>query len=191
MAKCYTCGKESRGGMPTAKINGEERTYCADCYWKVEKEYKGKKNCDECSYFTEETCKKKGRKVECAKVGYTEYYPEAEGCASFSTDKEVAMAEIHKLEKQGKFEDAADAYDRWGMTVEAQAARRKAPATKSGIEQKIKELAKSGQTLTYYCPHCGTQLKVGAKNQTVQKFCNNCHGDLSVVDLEKLVEQHS
>jgi hypothetical protein len=191
MAKCFSCGKESRGGMPTARINGEQRTYCADCYWKVEKEYKGKKSCDECSYFAEETCKKKGKKLECVTIGFTDYYPDAEKCSSLSTDKDVAISEIHKLEKQGKFEEAAAGYDRWGMTSEAQAARQKAPTPSSDIDQTVKDLAKSGQTLTYHCPHCGTALKVGAKNQTPQKFCNNCRGDLSVIDLGKFIEQHA
>ena len=121
MAKCYGCGKESRGGMPTARIDGEERSYCADCYWKVEKEYKGKRNCDECSYFAEETCKKRGRKLEVVRVGFADYYPEAERCGDFSNDKEVAVKEIRKLEAQGKFDEAAEAYDRWGMAAEAEA----------------------------------------------------------------------
>ena len=191
MVKCYVCGKESRGGMPTARINGEERTYCADCYWKVEKEYKGKKSCDECSYFAEETCKKKGGKVECVTVGFADYYPDAEGCGDFSTDKEVAVGEIRKLERAGKFDEAADAYARQGMSAEAEEARRKAPTPASDTEQMVKDLAKSGQTLTYHCPHCGTALSVGAKNPQVQKFCNKCRGDLSVVDLGKFIEQHA
>ena len=163
MAKCYVCGKESKGGMPTAKINGEQRTYCADCYWKVEKEYKGKKNCDECSYFSADTCKKNGKKLEAVTVGFTEYFVEAENCGDYSTDKEVALAEIRKLEKQGKFEEAASAYERWGMTEEAEAAKKRIVSSVDK-DALLKSLVKKGQTLTYYCPHCGTQLKVGAKN---------------------------
>ena len=191
MAKCYGCGKESRGGMPTARINGEERSYCADCYWKVEKEYKGKRNCDECSYFAEETCKKRGRKLEVVRVGFADYYPEAEQCGDFSTDKEVAVKEIRKLEAQGKFDEAAEAYDRWGMAAEAETARHKAPTPASDVEQMAKDLAKSGRTLTYHCPHCGAALKVGAKSPQVLKFCTSCRGDLSVLDLGKFIEQHA
>jgi len=124
------------------------------------------------------------------RVGFAEYYPEAEDCSDFSTDKEVAITEIHKLEKAGKFDEAAEAYTRQGMAEEAQAARRKAPTSTGDIEQMVKDLAKSGQTIAYYCPHCGTQLKVGAKHPQVQKFCSQCRGDLSVVDLGKFIEQH-
>ena len=191
MAKCFSCGKESRGGMPTAKINGEERSYCADCYWKVEKEYKGKKNCDECSYFSVESCKKDGRKLECVTVGFTDYYPAAEKCGSFSTDKEVAMTEVRKLEKQGKFKEAAEVYDRWGMTSEARESRQKAPDDNGDVDQMVKDLAKSGQTLTFYCPHCGVPIKVGMKNQTVPQVCTRCRGDLGVLNMGKFIEQHS
>jgi hypothetical protein len=176
--------------MPTARIDGEERTYCADCYWKVEKEYKGKKNCDECSYFAEETCNKKGKKLRCVTVGFTDYFVEAEDCGDFSNDKEVAVGEIRKLEAAGKFDEAAEGYDRWGMTAEAEAARKKAPTTTSDLDQMVKDLSKSGQTLTYYCPHCGMPLKVGAKNPQVLKFCTRCRCDLSVFDLGKFIEQH-
>ncbi len=191
MAKCYGCGKESKGGMPTAKIDGDERSYCADCYWKVEKEYKAKRNCEECSYFCEETCKKKnGKKLKATTVGYNMYFDEAEKCGDFSTDKDVAVTEIRKLEAQGKFEEAAAGYDRWSMDDEAEAARRKMPKPRSNVDAKVKDLAKKGETLTYYCPHCGAQLKIGAKATQIPKFCTNCKGDLTLLDLSKFIEEH-
>jgi NAD-dependent SIR2 family protein deacetylase len=191
MAKCYGCGKESKGNMPTAKIGGEERSYCADCYWKVEKEYKGKKNCDECSYFGEESCKKKGKKIKPVTVGYNQYFVDAEKCGDFSTDKDVAVAEIKKLEAQGKFEEAAAGYARWGMNEEAEAARKKIPKLSVNAGDLVKNLAKTGQTLTYYCPHCGVQLKIGAKATQIPKFCTTCKGDLTLLDLGKFIEQHA
>ena len=190
MVKCYSCGKESRGGMPTAKIKGEERTYCADCYWKIEKEYKSKKNCDECSYFAEETCNKKGKKVEAVTVGFTDYFVEAEKCRDFNTNKDVAVSEIKKLETQGKYKEAAASYDRLGLTAEAQSARGKMPTQSGDAEVMVRDLAKSGRTLTYYCPHCGAPVKIGAKSPQIQTFCIRCRGDLAVVDLSKLIEQH-
>ena len=105
--------------MPTAKIGGEERFYCADCYWKLEKEYKGKKNCEECSYFSNEKCRKKGKSLEAVTVGYNAYFVQAEKCADFSTDKDVALAEIKRSEAQGQFEEAALGYEKLGMTDEA------------------------------------------------------------------------
>ncbi len=191
MAKCYGCGKESKGNMPTAKIDGDERSYCADCYWKVEKEFKGLRNCEECSYFCEETCKKRGKKLKPVTVGYNLYFVEAEKCGDFSTDKDVALAEIKKLEAQGKFEEAASGYDKWGMDEQAEAARRKMPKPSVDVGARVKDLAKAGQTLTYYCPHCGAALTVGAKATQVQKFCTGCRGDLSIIDLGKFIEQHT
>jgi hypothetical protein len=177
--------------MPTAKISGEERSYCADCYWKVEKEYKSKKNCEDCSYFSEEACKKKGKKLKPTTVGYTLYFVDAEKCGDFSTDKDVAVTEIKKLESQGKFEEAAAAYDRWGMDQQAAAARKKIIKPTGDADVLVKNLAKTGQTLTYYCPHCGTQLKIGAKATQIPKFCTSCKGDLSILDLSKFIEQHA
>ncbi len=191
MAKCYGCSKESKGNMPTAKIGGEERSYCADCYWKVEKEYKGLRSCEECSYFTEETCKKRGKKLKPVTVGYTLYFVEAEKCGDFSNDKDVAVAEIKKLESQGKFEEAASGYDKWGMEEEAEAARRKMPKPNVAAGDLVKNLAKTGQTLTYYCPHCGRQLKIGAKATQIPRFCTICKGDLTILDLGKFIEQHA
>jgi hypothetical protein len=51
----------------------------------------------------------------------------------------------------------------------------------------VKNLVKSGQTLIYYCPHCGAPLKIEAKSSQIQKFCTRCRGDLGVLDMGKLV----
>jgi NAD-dependent SIR2 family protein deacetylase len=177
--------------MPTAKIGGTERSYCADCYWKIEKEYKGKKNCEDCSYFSNEKCKKKVKPLEQVTVGYNVYFVQAEKCGEYSTDKEVALAEIKKLEAEGKFEEAAAGYDRWGMGEKAEAARKKMPKPSFNADALAKNLAKTGQTLTYYCPHCGSQIKIGAKTAQIQKTCPACKGDLTIVDLGKFIEQHA
>jgi hypothetical protein len=50
-------------------------------------------------------------------------------------------------------------------------------------------LNKKGQTLTYYCCHCGTALKVGG-NEEIKKTCSKCNYDLSAIDLAKLICQH-
>jgi hypothetical protein len=177
--------------MPTARIDGDERSYCADCYWKVEKEYKGLRNCEECSYFCEETCKKRGKKIESVVVGFNTYFVEAEKCGDFSTDKEIALAEIKKLEAHGKFEEAASGYDKWGMAEQAEAARGKMPKPSVNTAVLVKNLARKGQTLTYYCPHCGTQLKIGAKATQLPKFCTTCKGDLTLLDMGKFIEDHT
>jgi NAD-dependent SIR2 family protein deacetylase len=191
MAKCYNCGKVSSGSMPTVKIGRQERSYCADCYWRIEKEYKGKKNCEECSYFSNEKCKKKGKPLEPVTVGYSTYFVQAEKCGDFSTDKEIALAEIKKLEAKGQYEEAAAEYENWGMAEEAEKARKKMPAPSIDANALVKNLAKKGQTLTYYCCHCGAPLKIGAKAPQIQKTCPSCRGDLQVINLGKFIEQHS
>jgi len=189
MVKCYSCGKTSKGGMPTAKIEGEERSYCADCYWKVEKEYKSKKSCEDCSYFSAEKCKKKGKELEPVTVGYATYFVQAEGCGNYSTDRDVAVAEIRKLEESGQFGEAAVGYDKLGMTEEAEAARGKIAQQSFSTEGLVTDLAKQGKTLTYYCPHCGAPLKVGSKAEAKKK-CPSCKGDLGVINLGMLIRQH-
>lgn len=188
-SKCYSCGKVS-SGMPTAKIGGEERTYCADCYWKLEKDYKGKKNCEDCSYFSNERCKKKGTALEVVTIGFNTYFVQAEKCANFSTDKEIALGEIKKLEAQGQYEEAALGYEKLGMTNEAEEVRKKLASTPIDINASIKKLAKKGKTLTYYCVHCGTPLKVGGLSLKVQQTCPKCNGDLGVINIGKLINQH-
>lgn len=190
MVKCHGCGKESKGNMPTTKINGQERSYCADCYWKIDKEYKAKKNCEDCSYFSAEECKKKNKKLKSSVVGFNTYYIEAEGCGEYSTDSEVAVAEIKKLETAGKFDEAATAYERQGMYKEAKEARDKVPVEKDEVEALVKDLSRKGKTLTYYCIHCGAPLQIGAKAEKIPKTCPKCKGNLELFDLGKFIQQH-
>ena len=195
MAKCYSCGKTSKGNMPTAKIKGEERSYCADCYWKIDKEYKSKKNCEDCSYFSKEKCKKKNKKLEATTVGYNTYFVQAETCGDFSTDKEVAIAEVKKLESQGQFEDAVLGYEKLGMNDEADEVRKKLGPTdtvdhQTAEKELVRELSKKGRALTYYCPHCGAPLRLGALSPKIQETCPKCKGDLKVINLGKLIKQH-
>jgi len=189
-SKCYSCGKVS-SGMPTAKIKGEERTYCADCYWKIDKEYKQKKTCDECAYFDDEKCKKMKIQLPPVVVGFNTYFVQAENCNHFSTDKQTILDEAKKLEGKGQFEEAARQYEKIEMPDKAQEARKKIIASPIDVSTSVKNLAKKGQTLTYYCCHCGTPLKIGAKASKIQKVCPNCNGDLEVIDLGKLINQHA
>ena len=190
--KCYSCGKSSSGRMPTATINGEERSYCADCFWKLEKQYREKKTCEECAYFSDDRCKKTDVSITPVTVGYSTYFVQAENCKYFSTDKDVFLEQAKKLEAQGRHEEAAVEYEKLGMTEQAETVRKKvtgsAPATDLNIS--VKNLCKKGQTLTYYCCHCGAPLKIGAKAPKIQKTCPRCKGDLEIIDLRKLIKQH-
>jgi predicted RNA-binding Zn-ribbon protein involved in translation (DUF1610 family) len=64
---------------------------------------------------------------------------------------------------------------------------RMATYTHDNTGASVKNLVKSGQTLTYYCPHCGAPLKIEAKSPQIQKFCIRCRGDLGVLDMGKLL----
>jgi|WetSurMetagenome_2_1015567.scaffolds.fasta_scaffold26073_3 hypothetical protein len=188
-SKCYGCGKASRGDMPKAKVNGEERSYCADCLWKLDKEYKQKKNCDECAHFGKEKCKKTGKTLQATTIGFGIYFTEAENCRSYNTDQQVALEEIRQLELAGRFEDVVAEYERLGMVDEASEARKKiVPIDANAL---LQTLSKKGQTLTYYCCHCGEPLKIGAKSADPQTVCPKCGGDLEVINLGKLIKQHS
>jgi hypothetical protein len=191
--KCYGCSKTSSGKMPTATIEGQERSYCADCYWKLEKEYLKKKTCEECAYFSKDRCKKTDVSLTPVTVGFSTYFVQAENCNYFSEEKEAFLEQAKKLEAQGKHEEAADEYEKLGMIAQAEEIRKKLPKSSSAMNpnSEIKNLTKKGQTLTYYCCHCGAPLKIGAKSPQIQKTCPRCKGDLEVINLSKLIKQHS
>jgi len=196
MPKCHDCGKVSRfGNMPTAKIDNQERSYCADCYWKLEKQYKQKKTCDDCSYFIKDRCSKNDVKLVPAMIGYTPYFVQAENCKNYSDNKDEALGEIKKLEAAGKYEDAACAYEKLGMDEEAEKVRKKekhkTPAAQGNINTLVENLVKSGQTLTYYCTFCGRPLKIGAKSPKVHRTCPYCGGGLEIIDLARFIRQRS
>ncbi len=161
--ECCGCKKSFSGSALVVNINGEEQPYCADCLWKLRKEYDTKKTCEECAHIDEETCKKTGKTLVPAKVGFNTYFAQAETCKDYSTEKKETTAkkkdtQITQTQKEGA--------------------------------ALVKALAAKGQTLTYYCCHCGTQLKIGAKSPEMQKSCPRCQGDLEIINLSKFIKQH-
>ena len=188
-SKCYSCGKVSSGMLP-AKISNEERSYCADCYWKIDKEYRQKKTCEDCAHFSEESCKKTDTKLSPITIGYNTYFVQAENCKYLSTDKQAFLEEAKKLETEGRHEEAANQYEKLAMHEKAEEIRKKTVSAASDTNSSVKALAKKGQTITYYCCHCGTPLKIGAKAEKIQKTCPRCKGDLEIINLDKLVKQH-
>jgi predicted SprT family Zn-dependent metalloprotease len=117
---------------------------------------------------------------------------QAENCNYFSSDNEAFLEQAKKLEAQGRHEEAALEYDKLGMTEQAEEARKKMPASVSAtdIKGQLKTLTQKGQTLTYYCCHCGAPLKIGSKAPKIEKTCPRCKGDLEIIDLSKLIKQH-
>lgn len=160
-SECYGCKKSFSGKGLIVNLNGEEQTYCADCLWKLQKEYAKKKTCEDCSYFDEESCEKIGKALVPVKAGFNTYFAQAETCRNYSTDQKASSKKKNELTE----------------------AQKEAAAL-------VKTLSEKGQNLTYYCCHCGAPLKIGAKAPEIQNTCPRCKGDLEIINLAKLIKQH-
>jgi hypothetical protein len=197
---CCVCGKVFSGEGPTVTIEGEKRTYCADCFWQLRVDYDKKKTCDSCAYFFDDSCEKTGKAIVPISIGIRDYFVQAETCGQYSSEKEGSAAinenrnsRIKKLEKAGRYEEAAREYEKLGMLENAGLIRKKekkitVPPT--DLDALMKKLTERGQTLTYYCPHCGTGLKIGAKSAKILKTCPKCGQDLEIIDMDKFINQH-
>ena len=115
------------------------------------------------AYFDEESCKKTGVALVPVKAGFNTYFVEAETCKDYTTEKKA-----NPDKKKDK--------ELTQMQKEAAAL--------------VKNLADKGQTLTYYCCHCGAPLKIGARAPEIQKTCPRCKGDLEIINLSKFIKQH-
>jgi hypothetical protein len=160
-SECYGCKKSFSGKGLVVSINNEERTYCADCLWKLQKEYSQKKSCEDCGHFDDESCEKRGKPLVPVKAGFNTYFVQAETCKDFSTDKKDNAKKKNELTEEQK---------------EAAAL--------------VKKLTEKGQTLTLYCCHCGAPQKIGAKAPGPQNTCARCKGDLEVINIAKFIKQH-
>jgi hypothetical protein len=160
--ECGGCKKSFSGSGLTVNIKNKEQMYCADCYWKLQKQYDQKKTCEDCGHFDEESCEKTGKALTPAKVGFTNYFVEAETCKNFATERKGSSKKKEKELTETQKEAVALA----------------------------KALSEKKQTLTYYCCHCGAPMKVGAKAPEIQSICPRCKGDLEIVDLAKFIKQH-
>ena len=160
--ECRGCKKSFSGSGLTVNINGNEQMYCADCYWKLQAEYNKKKTCEDCGFFDEESCEKNKKTLVPAKIGFNSYFVEAEKCRDFTTEKKGNPKKKEKELSQTQKEKVA----------------------------LVKNLSEKGQTLTYYCCHCGAPIKIGAKAPEIQDTCFRCKGDLEIVNLAKFIKQH-
>jgi hypothetical protein len=160
-SECYSCKKSFSGKGLIVNLNGEERTYCADCLWKLQKEYSQKKTCEDCGFFDDESCQKRGKKLAPVKVGFNTYFVQADICKDFSTE--------HKGSSKKKNEPTEE--------------QKEAAAL-------VKKLSEKGQTLTVFCCHCGAPMKIGAKAPEIQSTCPRCKGDLEIVNMAKFIKQH-
>jgi hypothetical protein len=148
-------------------MNGEKRTYCADCLWTLRKDYDQKKTCETCGYFDSDSCEKTSTTLEPVKIGINTYFVQAEKCKDYSTEK----TESHK-------------------TIQNKKKEKDTTAPNISTDDLVKKLTEKGQTITYYCCHCGNQLKIGAKLPEIKKTCPRCNSDLDAINLNKLIKKH-
>ena len=160
-SECYGCKKSFSGKGLIVTINGEERTYCADCLWKLQKEYGQKKTCEDCGFFDEEFCGKRGKKLVPVKAGFNTYFAQADTCKDYSTEVKTTSKKKSELTEEQKEASAL-----------------------------AKKLSEKGETLTVYCCHCGAPLKIGAKAPEIPNTCSRCQGDLEIVNFAKFIKQH-
>jgi rubrerythrin len=186
-SQCQACGTTFRGIPLYTVKDGKQIEACPSCYKKYDELYR-KTSCLACVFFNSGTCELFSNELD-------EPYVNSSKCDYFTTDTSpnaASKARVKKFELSGRFEDAAREYEKMGLTAHAEEAREKAknqPAAPTDLNELLDVLAKRGQTITYYCVHCGETLKVGAKQET-QKSCPHCKYDLSAIDLAKLISQH-
>jgi hypothetical protein len=161
---CPVCGQQYRGIALVSVKDGKEVEVCPVCYKILDAEYR-KNSCLACVFFHVGTCGLYGNELD-------EPYVQSAKCEFFTTTNDPAVV------KQVK--------------ERADASRKKIkehPTKPLTTEELIAELTERGQTLTYFCCHCGVPLKVGAKSG-ILKECPSCKMDLSAIDMAKLISQH-
>ena len=84
----WSGGKKSFAGLGlVVTANGEEKAYCADCFWVLRKEYEKKKTCEDRGLSHQESCKKTRVALVPVKAGYNSYFAQAETCKNDTTEK--------------------------------------------------------------------------------------------------------
>ncbi|MDR1992303.1 MAG: hypothetical protein LBQ98_02215 [Nitrososphaerota archaeon] len=166
MAKpiCQVCGQTYRGIALNTVKNGKNVEVCPTCYKTLDAEYR-KNSCLACVFFHIGNCELFGTELD-------EPYVHNTKCEYFTTSTNPSVV----AELKAKAEATRKEF-------------KEKPAQLLTIDDLVEELGKRGQLLTYFCCHCGTPLKIGAK-QEIQKNCPNCKYDLSAIDLIKLISQH-
>ncbi len=160
---CQVCGQQYRGIPLNSVKDGKQVEVCPTCYKTLDAEYR-KNSCLACVFFHVGTCGLYGTELD-------EPYVQNAKCEFFTTSTDPAVVE--KVKEK----------------VAARKKAKSAPSKPLTLDQLVAELTQRGQTLTYFCCHCGTPLKVGAK-QEIQTTCPSCKYDLSAIDLVKLINQH-
>jgi DNA-directed RNA polymerase subunit RPC12/RpoP len=124
--------------------------------------------------MAKETMRPKSQKMRCKDCGekilqdIPEHCPYCGG-ANLVPEEEVDFEEIEKLERAGRYEDAALKYEEAEMWDKAGEERRKAK-TSYVISANV-NIGKVG-TISMECPHCGASQPLSSKNSEVTcKYC--------------------
>jgi len=186
-SQCEVCGASFRGIPLNTVKDGKKVEACPTCYKALDEVYR-KNSCLACVFFNIDSCELFSTELE-------EPYLQKLKCEYFTDEPDptkVARARIKKFEMAGRFEAVAEEYEKIGMTKEAQEARNRIENQTTpniGIDVLLEQMSKRGQILTYYCCHCGSQLRIGGKYE-ISKTCPKCKLDLTVIDIAKLISQH-
>jgi ribosomal protein S27AE len=113
-----------------------------------------------CAKCREEILQKNPQK--CPYCGNTTFLSEEENAQNI-------MAEIEKLQRAGRYEDAALKYEELEMWDKARECRRM--AKKSNVTTANVNIGKVS-TISMACPHCGTSQPISKKTNNV--ICKNC-----------------
>lgn len=127
--QCIKCGETSRGEGYSFQLNGNQGPYCLNCFYKLKKEY-SEKSCEDCAHFNDSLCELTKTKLVPTMFAYDEYFLQRMKCAYFQSDSDsinidASMLKIKNFETAGRFEDAAQEYEKLGMLKEAGDTRRK------------------------------------------------------------------
>jgi hypothetical protein len=163
-SSCPVCGQTYRGIALNTVKDGKAVEACPSCYKTLDAEYR-KNSCIACVFFHIGTCELYGTELD-------EPYLQNAKCESFTTSKDPAVVAEVKAKAEATRKIRKEKY-----------------VKPLPLDEAIAELNKKGQTLTYYCCHCGNALKVGGKEE-IQKTCPKCSNDLSAIDMAKLICQH-
>jgi len=106
------------------------------------------------------------------------------------------LAQAENLEKAGRYEEAAQIYERWEMWEKAGEMRRKAKTTyivsKSShldLNELLQQVKNEGIAAVYKCPNCGGDLKVNRDSTSDSlRECVHCGKEVQTVGLTEFLK---
>ena len=103
----------------------------------------------------------------------------------------VQLLQLSNWIKAGRFEDAAQFYEKRGLHEEAGKIRAKAREivvkntnVNVDLNTLLRQIAEEGIVAVYRCPHCGGKLKVGKETTSANlRVCEHCGSEIETMDL--------